>query len=72
MKLLYASNRSFSEIKASTELEAASVSHHLKSLLRMGLAAHVDEGGYQLSKRGRLLVRTLALMNEALGGESVD
>ena len=72
VKLLYSSDRTFSEIKASTNLEAASVSHHLKSLLRMGLVAHVDEGGYQLTKRGRLLVRTLALMNEALGGETVD
>jgi DNA-binding transcriptional ArsR family regulator len=72
VKLLYSSDRTFSEMKASTNLEAASVSHHLKSLLRMGLVAHVDEGGYQLTKRGRLLVRSLALMNEALGGESVD
>jgi DNA-binding transcriptional ArsR family regulator len=72
VKLLYSSDRTFSEMKASTNLEAASVSHHLKSLLRMGLVAHVDEGGYQLTKRGRLLVRTLALMNEALGGEVVD
>jgi DNA-binding transcriptional ArsR family regulator len=72
VKMLYSSDRTFSEIKASTNLEAASVSHHLKSLLRMGLVAHVDEGGYQLTKRGRPLVRTLALMNEALGGESVD
>ena len=72
VKLLYISDRTFSELKASTSLEAASVSHHLKSLLRMGLVGHIDEGGYQLTKRGRLLVRTLALMNEALGGESVD
>jgi DNA-binding transcriptional ArsR family regulator len=72
VKLLYSSDRTFSEMKASTNLEAASVSHHLKSLLRMGLVAHVDEGGYQLTKRGRLLVRSLALMNEALGGESID
>ena len=72
VKLLYSSDRTFSEMKAATSLEAASVSHHLKSLLRMGLVGHVDEGGYQLTKRGRLLVRTLALMNEALGGESVD
>jgi len=72
VKLLYSSDRTFSEMKASTNLEGASVSHHLKSLLRMGLVAHADEGGYQLTKRGRLLVRTLALMNEALGGESVD
>ncbi|MDA4125322.1 MAG: winged helix-turn-helix domain-containing protein [Thaumarchaeota archaeon] len=72
VKLLYSANRTFSEMKASTNLEAASVSHHLKSLLRMGLVAHGDEGGYQLTKRGRLLVRTLALMNEALGGEVVD
>lgn len=72
VKMLYSSDRTFSDMKASTSLEAASVSHHLKSLLRMGLVAHVDQGGYELTKRGRLLVRTLALMNEALGGESVD
>lgn len=72
VKLLYISDRTFSELKASTSLEAASVSHHLKSLLKMGLVGHVDEGGYQLTSRGRLLIRTLALMNEALGGETVD
>jgi DNA-binding transcriptional ArsR family regulator len=72
VKLLYASGRTFSELKAETNLEAASVNHHLKSLLRMGLVAHGDEGGYLLTKRGRVLVRTLAVMNEALGGEAVE
>jgi hypothetical protein len=38
----------------------------------MGLVGLVDERGYQLTTRGRLLIRTLALMNEALGGEIVD
>jgi len=72
VKLLYMSDRTFSDLKAATGLEGASVSHHLKSLLGMGLISHGDEGGYQLTKRGRVLVRTLALMNEALGGEKVD
>ena len=72
VKLLYMSDRTFSDLKNATGLEGASVSHHLKSLLGMGLIAHGDEGGYQLTKRGRLLVWTLALMNEALGGEKVD
>ncbi len=72
VKLLYLSNRTFSDLKSATALEGASVSHHLKSLLGMGLVSHGDEGGYQLTKRGRLLIRTLALMNEALGGEKVD
>ena len=72
VKLLYLSDRTFSDLKSATALEGASVSHHLKSLLGMGLVAHGDEGGYELTKRGRLLVRTLALMNEALGGEKVD
>jgi DNA-binding transcriptional ArsR family regulator len=72
VKLLYMSDRTFSDLKNATGLEGASVSHHLKSLLGMGLISHGDEGGYQLTKRGRLLVRTLALMNEALGGEKVD
>lgn len=72
VKLLYLSDRTFSDLKSATSLEGASVSHHLKSLLGMGLVAHGDEGGYQLTKRGRILVRTLALMNEALGGEKVD
>jgi DNA-binding transcriptional ArsR family regulator len=72
VKLLYSSSRTFSDLKAQTNLEAASVSHHLKSLLRMGLTVHGDEGGYLLTKRGRMLVRTLALMNEAMGGEAVD
>jgi ArsR family transcriptional regulator, arsenate/arsenite/antimonite-responsive transcriptional repressor len=72
VKMLYSSSRTFSELKTETNLEAPSVSHHLKSLLRMGLIVHGDEGGYLLTKRGRMLVRTLALMNEALGGEAVD
>jgi DNA-binding transcriptional ArsR family regulator len=72
VKLLYLSDKTFSDLKEATALEGASVSHHLKSLLGMGLVSHGDEGGYQLTKRGRLLVRTLALMNEALGGEKVD
>ena len=72
VKLLYLSDRTFSDLKGATALEGASVSHHLKSLLGMGLVSHGDEGGYQLTKRGRILVRTLALMNEALGGEKVD
>lgn len=72
VKLLYLSDKTFSDLKSATSLEGASVSHHLKSLLGMGLVSHGDEGGYQLTKRGRLLVRTLALMNEALGGEKVD
>jgi DNA-binding transcriptional ArsR family regulator len=72
VKLLYLSDKTFSDLKNATALEGASVSHHLKSLLGMGLVSHGDEGGYQLTKRGRLLVRTLALMNEALGGEKVD
>jgi len=72
VKLLYLSDKTFSDLKEATALEGASVSHHLKSLLGMGLVSHGDEGGYQLMKRGRLLVRTLALMNEALGGEKVD
>ncbi|MGP8124455.1 MAG: ArsR/SmtB family transcription factor [Nitrososphaerales archaeon] len=72
VKLLYMSDRSFSDLKSATALEGASVSHHLKSLLGMGLVTHGDEGGYQLTKRGRMLVRTLALMHEALGGEKVD
>ena len=71
-KLLYSSGRTFSELKSTTGLEAPSVSHHLKSLLGMGLVAHGDEGGYELTGRGRVLIRTLALMNEALGGEKVD
>lgn len=72
VKMLYSSRRTFSDFKTASGLEAASVNHHLKSLLKMGLISHSDEGGYELTKRGRVLVRTLALMNEALGGEQVD
>ncbi|HME19637.1 MAG TPA: ArsR family transcriptional regulator [Nitrososphaerales archaeon] len=71
-KLLYLSRRTFSDFKTATGLEGGSVSHHLKSLLDLGLVSHGDEGGYELTRRGRVLVRTLALMNEALGGEKVD
>ena len=72
VKMLYSSRKTFSDFKAATGLEAASVNNHLKSLLNMGLVSHSDEGGYELTKRGRMLVRTLALMNEALGGERAD
>jgi DNA-binding transcriptional ArsR family regulator len=72
VKMLYSSKKTFSEFKTATGLEAASVNNHLKSLLNMGLVSHSDEGGYELTKRGRMLVRTLALMSEALGGQSVD
>ena len=69
VKLLYSAKRTFSDFKTATDLEAASVNNHLKSLLNMGLVSHSDEGGYELTKRGRLLVRTLALMSEAFVGE---
>jgi DNA-binding transcriptional ArsR family regulator len=72
VKMLYSSKKTFSEFKTATGLEAASVNNHLKSLLNIGLVSHSDEGGYELTKRGRMLVRTLALMSEALGGQSVD
>ncbi len=70
VKMLYSSRKTFSDFKTVTSLEAASVNNHLKSLLNMGLVSHSDEGGYELTKRGRILVRTLALMSEALGGEA--
>ncbi len=72
VKMLYSAKRTFSDFKTGTELEAASVNNHLKSLLNMGLVSHSDEGGYELTKRGRMLVRTLALMSEALGGEQAN
>jgi DNA-binding transcriptional ArsR family regulator len=72
VKTLYSAKRTFSDFKTLTGLEAASVNNHLKSLLNMGLVSHSDEGGYELTKRGRMLTRTLALMSEALGGETID
>ncbi len=69
VKMLYSSKKTFSEFKTTTGLEAASVNNHLKSLLGIGLVSHGDEGGYELTNRGRILVRTLALMSEAFGGE---
>lgn len=72
VKMLYSTRKTFSDFKTTTRLEAASVNNHLKSLLNMGLVSHSDEGGYELTQRGRLLVRTLALMSEALGGEQID
>ena len=72
VKMLYSTRKTFSDFKTVTGLEAASVNNHLKSLLNMGLVSHSDEGGYELTKRGRILTRTLALMSEALGGEQID
>ncbi len=69
VKMLYSTRKTFSDFKTVTGLEAASVNNHLKSLLNMGLVSHSDEGGYELTKRGRMLIRTLALMSEALGEE---
>jgi len=72
VKMLYTSKRTFSDFKTTTGLEAASVNNHLKSLLNMGLITHGDEGGYELTKRGRMLIRTLALMSQALEGEQTN
>src|SRR5438132_5220249 len=72
VKMLYSTRKTFSDFKTVTSLEAASVNNHLKSLLNIGLVSHSDEGGYELTKRGRILTRTLALMSEALGGEQID
>src|SRR5205809_7491888 len=72
VKMLYSTRKTFSDFKTATGLEAASVNNHLKSLLNMGLVSHSDEGGYELTKRGRLLVRTLASMLEAIGGVQMD
>jgi len=71
-KMLYNSKMSFSDIGTKSDLKNPSVVYHVNSLKKMGLVSHSDQGGYELTRRGRLLVRTLALMNEALGGESVD
>jgi DNA-binding transcriptional ArsR family regulator len=71
-KMLYNSKMTFSDIGSSADLKNPSVVYHINSLRKMGLVSPSDEGGYELTRRGRLLVRTLALMNEALGGEKVD
>jgi len=68
-KLLYFGPKTFSDFKAVTKLEGGSVSHHVQYLVNSGLITPGDEGGYKLTPRGRTFVRTLALMNEALGGE---
>lgn len=72
VKLLYSSNKTFSDFKTATGLEGGSVTHHLDYLKDSGLVNSADTGGYELTRRGRTLVRTLALMNEALGGEKLD
>jgi DNA-binding transcriptional ArsR family regulator len=72
VKILYTGVKTFSELKGATGLEAPSVSHHLKTLVRMGLVGHSDLGGYELTRRGRFLLRTLALIHEAMGGEAVE
>ena len=67
-KLLYFGPKSFSDFKTVTGLEGGSVTHHLDYLKDSGLVVSGDTGGYKLTPRGRTFVRTLALMNEALGG----
>jgi len=71
-KMLYNSKMTFSDIGTKSDLKNPSVVYHINSLKKMGLVTASDEGGYELTRRGRLLVRTLALMNEALGGEKID
>ena len=71
-KLLYFGKKTFSDFKTATKLEGGSVSHHVEYLVDSGLIAHGDEGGYELTRRGRTFVRTLALMNEALGDGKHD
>ena len=71
-KMLYISKMTFSDIGAKSDLKNPSVVYHINSLKKMGLVTNSDQGGYELTRRGRLLVRTLALMNEALGGEKID
>ena len=71
-KMLYNSKMTFSNIGSSADLKNPSVIYHINSMKKMGLVSPSDEGGYELTRRGRLLVRTLALMNEALGGEKID
>jgi len=70
--MLYNSKMTFSDIGTKSDLKNPSVVYHINSLKKMGLVTASDEGGYELTRRGRLLVRTLALMNEALGGERID
>jgi len=71
-KMLYNSKMTFSDIGTKSDLKNPSVIYHINSLKKVGLVGDSDTGGYELTRRGRLLVRTLALMNEALGGEKVD
>jgi DNA-binding transcriptional ArsR family regulator len=71
-KMLYNSKMTFSDIGSKSDLKNPSVIYHINSLKKVGLVTDSDTGGYELTRRGRLLVRTLALMNEALGGEKVD
>ena len=71
-KMLYNSQMTFSNIGTNADLKNPSVIYHINSLKKMGLVSPSDLGGYELTRRGRLLVRTLALMNEALGGERLD
>lgn len=73
LKLLYNEPRTFTRLKELTKLESSSLSHHLKLLLRVGLLTHKNlESGYALTSRGRFLIRLLAFMHEALGGEEID
>jgi len=72
-KMLYNNSKmTFSDIGNGADLKNPSVIYHINSLKKMGLVSHSFQGAYELTRRGRLLVRTLALMNEALGGEKVD
>jgi len=70
LKLLYKGPATFSEVKEVLGVESPSVSHHLKMLQRSGLVVQLGtRGGYTITPRGRLLLRVLSLISQALAGE---
>lgn len=70
LKLLYFNPRNFSELKEELKLESSSLAYNLKQLLSTGLIVYDEiSSQYRISRRGRTLLRILALIYETLGGE---
>ena len=73
LKLVYTSPKSFTELKDKLGLESSSLSYNLKYLINTGLIRHnLRTASYEITQRGVTLLKILALIYEALGGEAYE
>jgi Predicted transcriptional regulator len=73
LKLVYSNPKSFTELKDKLGLESSSLSYNLKYLINTGLIRHnLRTSSYEITQRGITLLKILALIYEALGGEAYE